>query len=104
MGDGGIGVEVGAVATAGLPFGASVGVGAVAGEAPHVMEGEDGGFGGGEVGNREIVEITIVQIMEIEYVGFDVEGMLRDIGRGLVVDVVKAEATGNAIDVFFEVT
>jgi hypothetical protein len=99
VGDGGIGVEVGAVAAAGLPFGAGVGVGAVAGEAPHVMEGEDGGFGGGEVGDREIVEIAVVEVMEIQHVGFDVEGMRRDVGCGLVVDVVEAEATGEAIEV-----
>jgi hypothetical protein len=67
------------------------------------VEGEEGGFGGGKVVDREIVEIAIVQIMEIEYVGFDVEGMLRDIGRGLVIDVVEAEATGDAIEVLFEV-
>jgi hypothetical protein len=103
VGNSGVGVEIRALAAAGLPFVAGVGVGAVAGEAPHVVEGEDGGFGGGEVGNRQIIKITIVEVMEIEHVGFDVEGMRRDAGCCLVVDVVEAEATGEAIEVLFQV-
>lgn len=102
-GDGGIGSEVWALAAAGLPFVAGVTVGAVAGEAPHVVEGEESGFGGGEVVDRKIIKIPTVKVMEVEDISFRIEGVLGNIWGGLMADVIEAQATGNPIDVFFEV-
>ena len=67
--DSGFGERVGALAAAGLPSFAVEACVAVAGDRPHVVECEDGGFVGGDVRQGEVAQCGAVGAVDVDEIG-----------------------------------
>jgi hypothetical protein len=66
-------IQIGALATAMPPPNTVHAVRTVAGKAPHIVQAPDCGLGIGEHGQGQIIEITPMQVVKVNHVGFEKE-------------------------------
>ena len=78
-------------AAAGFPTLTPVAVRAVTRKAPHIPQGEDGGLPLRQLRQGKVIEISRVNIVEIDNIRFFVKGMPTEGERGSDVQIVQAE-------------
>ena len=83
-----VAVWIGASSAADFPAIAVVAVSAVTCETPHIMQGENCGFGLGEGSDREIAKVTTVEIVKVEQIGCLIEWVLGNFRGGDEVNVI----------------
>jgi hypothetical protein len=75
---------------------------AVAGDRPHVVEGEDGGFVGSDARQSKVAQCGAVGAVDVDEIGGGEFRHARDIEGAEKVDVVKPDRSCDAAQKFFD--